>query len=618
MGYKIDFDKNHAMEEMLLELLKRCSFSLDVMERMLERIYNTNCVKCEAAGHLKEFIRDVIMGTMIPATREAINLFADETRYYVYGMYNLDRSLHVKVEEDYFPDLTDRLNGVLGDTMDTLAACRTVMDSIYDILPLEPKSTEAMEAAFEGLYNMENGVQNSFTDYLEEFMVRAGRMQDAVNGAYTLVSERAMGDIHMDEYDGSYRNDASLQELRQTLADVRADIGHTDDAKAAMETMQAEVYQLYDMEEFAEDQLLYIGGIAVGTISMIVAPWATAPLLSFASGAFATLYSVDQADQGNQMYDAVQGWDTDVEIHPVVEIENPVFNMMYHIAGNMALDHSLDVGLQAGNRFMKWRKEMDGLGMPDNVNIAEDVWHMDAGDVNPLNGADDVADMNTGHAGQANTGGVTHLDDADNVAGVNAGCTPQQANTGGVTHLDDADNVAGVSAGHAKQQANTGGVTHLDDADNVAGVSAGHAQQQANVAHIKTGSGTLPQGISKVKFDEASKLLRDSVGDISNDIVVQGSRANGTAKATSDIDIAIRVSSSKFNELISKYFKSPNPGSAKERTMLHAIETGKIQAGEAKLSGLRKQLQDIFGMEVDISIIKQAGEFDNPPFIPFD
>ena len=38
-----------------------------------------------------------------------------------------------------------------------------------------------------------------------------------------------------------YRNDTSLQELRQTLADVRADINHTDDAKAGMETMRAEV-----------------------------------------------------------------------------------------------------------------------------------------------------------------------------------------------------------------------------------------------------------------------------------------------------------------------------------------------------------------------------------------
>ena len=134
----------------------------------------------------------------------------------------------------------------------------------------------------------------------------------------------------------------------------------------------------------------------------------------------------------------------------------------------------------------------------------------------------------------------------------------------------------------------------------------------------KSGRYSLPQGISQEQFSNASKLLRDRVGDISNDIVVQGSRAKGTAKPTSDIDIALRVSGDKFDSLINQYFKTPNPGSAKERTMLHAIETGKIQAGEAKLSGLRKELQEIFGMEVDISIIKQGGAFDNPPFIPFE
>ena len=134
----------------------------------------------------------------------------------------------------------------------------------------------------------------------------------------------------------------------------------------------------------------------------------------------------------------------------------------------------------------------------------------------------------------------------------------------------------------------------------------------------KSGRYSLPQGISQEQFSNASKLLRDRVGDISNDIVVQGSRAKGTAKPISDIDIALRVSGDKFDSLINQYFKTPNPGSAKERTMLHAIETGKIQAGEAKLSGLRKELQEIFGMEVDISIIKQGGAFDNPPFIPFE
>ena len=141
---------------------------------------------------------------------------------------------------------------------------------------------------------------------------------------------------------------------------------------------------------------------------------------------------------------------------------------------------------------------------------------------------------------------------------------------------------------------------------------------KGNESGNKSGRYSLPQGISQEQFSNASKRLRDRVGDISGDIVVQGSRAKGTAKPTSDIDIALRVSGDKFDSLINQYFKTPNPGSAKERTMLHAIETGKIQAGEAKLSGLRKELQEIFGMEVDISIIKQGGAFDNPPFIPFE
>lgn len=63
---------------------------------------------------------------------------------------------------------------------------------------------------------------------------------------------------------------------------------------------------------------------------------------------------------------------------------------------------------------------------------------------------------------------------------------------------------------------------------------------------------------------------------------------------------------------------SPGANTAKERTMLHAVETGKIQAGEAGLRGLRKELEQIFGVAVDISIIRENGPFDNPPFIPIN
>ncbi|WP_139070820.1 nucleotidyltransferase domain-containing protein, partial [Paenibacillus sp. KS1] len=135
-----------------------------------------------------------------------------------------------------------------------------------------------------------------------------------------------------------------------------------------------------------------------------------------------------------------------------------------------------------------------------------------------------------------------------------------------------------------------------------------------------TGQGfKVPQGLIQAQFDKVSSMIREKVGHISDNIVVQGSRAKGTAKPTSDIDIAIRVPAEKFDELIQSSFskvKPPNPGSAKEKTMLHAIETGEIQSGEAKLSKFREQLQQELGMDVDISIIKIGGTFDNPPFTP--
>ncbi|USB32579.1 S8 family serine peptidase [Paenibacillus sp. YPG26] len=126
---------------------------------------------------------------------------------------------------------------------------------------------------------------------------------------------------------------------------------------------------------------------------------------------------------------------------------------------------------------------------------------------------------------------------------------------------------------------------------------------------------TIPQGLTSKQFKSISSKIRQKLGSISNDILVQGSRANGTARVDSDIDFAVRVSPEKFDELVKQRFGTPNRGSAKEKTMLHAIKTGKIQAGEAGLSSFRKQLQQELGIDVDISIIKSGGSFDNGPYI---
>jgi len=123
--------------------------------------------------------------------------------------------------------------------------------------------------------------------------------------------------------------------------------------------------------------------------------------------------------------------------------------------------------------------------------------------------------------------------------------------------------------------------------------------------------GGVPQGLTQEQFDDAGRTIRSRVGNVSSDIVVQGSRATGTAKPDSDIDFAIRVPAAKFDQLIQEKFGTPNPGSAKERTMKHAMETGKIQTGEAGLRPLRKELEDKLKMEVDISIIRKGGPFDS-------
>ncbi|MEU9447069.1 nucleotidyltransferase domain-containing protein [Streptomyces sp. NPDC048304] len=129
------------------------------------------------------------------------------------------------------------------------------------------------------------------------------------------------------------------------------------------------------------------------------------------------------------------------------------------------------------------------------------------------------------------------------------------------------------------------------------------------------GSGVTPQGLTAEQFADAARTVRAGAGHLGDDIVVQGSRASGTARPDSDLDLAIRVSPDRFDELIRQRFGTPNPGSAKERTMLWAMKTGKIQAGEAGVSGVRRALEAQLGMDVDLSVIRQGGPFDNPPFI---
>lgn len=127
---------------------------------------------------------------------------------------------------------------------------------------------------------------------------------------------------------------------------------------------------------------------------------------------------------------------------------------------------------------------------------------------------------------------------------------------------------------------------------------------------------SIPQGLTEESFAALSAKVRAAAASVGEDIQVQGSRAKGTARPDSDLDIAIRVSPQRFEEILRGRFGAPIPGSAKARTMQHARDVGKIQAGEVGLRPLRKELEAGLGTAVDISVIREGGLFDQGPYVP--
>jgi len=129
---------------------------------------------------------------------------------------------------------------------------------------------------------------------------------------------------------------------------------------------------------------------------------------------------------------------------------------------------------------------------------------------------------------------------------------------------------------------------------------------------------SVPQGLTGDQFKELSAQVRAAAAHLGTRVAVQGSRAAGTASDTSDLDIAILVSPERFQQILVERFGTPNPGSAKEKTMQRARSSGKIQAGEAGLRPLRKVLEAALGIEVDISVIQEGGPFDQGPYLPIE
>jgi len=127
--------------------------------------------------------------------------------------------------------------------------------------------------------------------------------------------------------------------------------------------------------------------------------------------------------------------------------------------------------------------------------------------------------------------------------------------------------------------------------------------------------GNLPEGITGEQFATAAARIRAGAGRLSDDIVVQGSRAGHSARHGSDIDFGIRVAPEHYDELIRQYFGDVAAGSRSE-AMVNAIDRGRIFWRRARLRDLHRGLEQDLGRKVDLAVIKRGGLFDGEPWLP--
>ncbi|AFZ24727.1 hypothetical protein Cylst_2518 [Cylindrospermum stagnale PCC 7417] len=150
----------------------------------------------------------------------------------------------------------------------------------------------------------------------------------------------------------------------------------------------------------------------------------------------------------------------------------------------------------------------------------------------------------------------------------------------------------------------------------------------------------IPIGIPEKLFVQASQTAREMAAGLGygSDIVVQGSRVRGYSMdfvngvlepvlkrvqpgPDTDLDVAVRLSQEAFNAALKKSFGTPNPGSAKAKTMGVAIEDGRIFGGDARpnLREIRKTIARILQMpedKVQVTLVNTGGKFDSTPTIP--
>ncbi|BBH70840.1 hypothetical protein ACTI_75250 [Actinoplanes sp. OR16] len=132
-----------------------------------------------------------------------------------------------------------------------------------------------------------------------------------------------------------------------------------------------------------------------------------------------------------------------------------------------------------------------------------------------------------------------------------------------------------------------------------------------------------PQGFTDRqfrRFAHGARRLQREAGLPAGDLVVHGSRVRGTARAKSDIDVALRVDDRTFFELAEKALARTYPGTRLRNTMMKRINgNGQLSSFDLgpEFKRLRLDLLDPHSPQVvQFSVLRIGGKLDTGPFRP--
>jgi hypothetical protein len=154
----------------------------------------------------------------------------------------------------------------------------------------------------------------------------------------------------------------------------------------------------------------------------------------------------------------------------------------------------------------------------------------------------------------------------------------------------------------------------------VKNVERGSARRVAGDLHLGR---RVPQGFTERGFRRfargARQLCRRS-GLPEGELLAHGSRVRGTARAASDIDVALRVDDKTFFDLAENALSRAHPGTKLRASMLKRINgNGQLSSFDLgpEFQRMRRELMDSESpFKVQFSVLRRGGKLDNGPWLP--